>query len=140
MQAHERLLVLAAGSSSTCTAERLRIVRQRQALLHFRRRQARNCLTNSARPFLTGLRELGLVIGEVEEWARRAKFLPLNSIGVAGSTAISAVMARWRPRGVETAAGTNRRVGDLIVVFDERHKRTRREAVGASPRRCLCHA
>ena len=66
----------------------------RQAPLHVRRCEAWKLRDELRTSFLNGLRELGLVIGEVQERARRTEFLALEQHRRAGISSISAVIAR----------------------------------------------
>ena len=88
-----------------------------------------NCARNSTRPWSTAVGEVGLVIGEIQERARRRELLSLEQHRRRRARAASsAVSARCAP-GLATLVQPlpERRVRHLIVVLEKRDERVRRQ-------------
>ena len=96
---------------------------------------------NSPRPSRTSRRQLGVVIGEVEERRERAELLALEQHRRARRRAAAAPSSRAAGRATVSAwqARAARRVRDLIVVLEVEHER--RRPAGPAPAcraRCFC--
>src|SRR2546423_10329542 len=95
---------------------------------HLARRETGKLREGATAPLADIVRQPALVIGKIEEWARRAEFLPLEQHRDAGHqqeiSGHRAKPARARQR-VTALSGAG--IGDLVVVLQKDDKAFRRE-------------
>ncbi len=128
MQIVDFAMRLALGVVQLATFEGSRIARVRKTILHLGSRQAGELRKKLGAAQANLFGESGTMIGEEQKWAGRGEFLPLKEHRRAGRQQQErSDRAEFARRAQSMTALAISRVGDLIMVLDERNKSGRRD-------------